>query len=74
MLQEFYASSLQILTTAGKYITNTSKGIAGPAVTAFATAAAEKIKDLYHNNKEIVISISVATTVYLLMKPKLPKK
>lgn len=63
-----------MITKAGRYISDASKEIAGPTVTAFAASAAEKIKDLYRNNKEIVISVSVATTVYLLMKPSKRKK
>ena len=34
----------------------------------------EKLKEFYGNNKEVVISVSVAATVYFLMKEKKPKK
>lgn len=52
----------------------TTKELAGPAVSAMASSASEKIKEFYQSHKEIVISVGAATTVYLLMRQKDPKK
>jgi len=73
MLQELYESSLEVVKSIGAYIINTSKDLAEPIISKVSNETAEKIKEIYRNHKEIVISVSVATAVYLIMKPKKPK-
>lgn len=74
MLQDIYSSSLKFLTNAGKFIANAAVELVGPAGKAMAESAADKAKEFYQNHKEIVLSVSVATTVYLLMRKKEGKK
>ena len=70
MLQEWFESSLGVVKSVGSYLVNASKDIALPIISKVTNETAEKIKDIYKNNKEIVISVSVATVVYLIMRPK----
>jgi cytosine/uracil/thiamine/allantoin permease len=48
--------------------------LAGPTITRLTSETAEKMKDIYQNHREIVISVTVATAVYLIMRKKEQKK
>ena len=74
MLQQLYEVSLEFLKNAGKTLAETSREVAGSVARKIPAETADKVKDLYRNNKEIVISVSVAAAVYLIMRKKEPTK
>jgi hypothetical protein len=73
-LSKAYNSSVKVITSAGNTIKYASNQYLVPFASKMATSASEKAKEIYSNHKEIIISTTVALTVYLIMRKRDEKK